>query len=46
MTTPTTLLHPTPPDSVNPYDCISGVYSEYDEDTLNRFIQEMEKLND
>jgi anaerobic magnesium-protoporphyrin IX monomethyl ester cyclase len=30
---------------VNPYDCISGVYAEYDENTLKKYLTEMEKLN-
>ncbi len=29
----------------NPYDCISGIYAEYDEDTLNKYMAEMESLN-
>ena len=33
-------------NTVNPFDCISGVYAEYDERTLNKYVQEMEKLND
>ena len=31
--------------SVNPYDCVAGVYAEYDENTLNKYIMEMERLN-
>jgi radical SAM superfamily enzyme YgiQ (UPF0313 family) len=30
----------------NPYDCVAGVYAEYDENTLNKYMMEMEKLND
>lgn len=30
----------------NPYDCVAGVYAEYDEDTLNKYMRGMEKLND
>lgn len=30
----------------NPYDCVSGVYADYDENTLNKYMMEMEKLND
>ncbi len=29
----------------NPYDCVSGIYAEYDENTLNKYMSEMEKLN-
>lgn len=29
----------------NPYDCISGIYAEYDQNTLNKYLNEMEKLN-
>ena len=29
----------------NAYDCIAGIYAEYDEDTLNKYMHEMEKLN-
>ena len=29
----------------NPYDCIAGVYAEYDENILNKYMSEMEKLN-
>jgi len=31
--------------SYNPYDCVAGIYAEYDEDTLNKYMIEMEKLN-
>jgi anaerobic magnesium-protoporphyrin IX monomethyl ester cyclase len=30
---------------VNPFDCISGVYAEYDENTLKNYLTEMVKLN-
>jgi radical SAM superfamily enzyme YgiQ (UPF0313 family) len=33
-------------DSFNPYDCISGIYAEYNESILNKYMMEMEKLND
>ncbi len=29
----------------NPYDCVAGVYAEYDENTLNKYMMEMEKLS-
>ncbi len=29
----------------NPYDCVSGVYAEYNENILNKYMMEMEKLN-
>ncbi len=29
----------------NAYDCIAGIYAEYDENTLNKYMNEMEKLN-
>lgn len=32
-------------DGVNPYDCVSGIYAQYDEKTLNKYFGEMEKLN-
>ena len=32
--------------SFNPYDCVSGIYAEYNESILNKYIMEMEKLND
>jgi anaerobic magnesium-protoporphyrin IX monomethyl ester cyclase len=32
-------------NSFNPYDCISGVYAEYGEHILNKYMMEMEKLN-
>ena len=31
--------------SYNPYDCVAGIYAEYDENTLNKYMNEMEKLN-
>lgn len=32
-------------NSFNPYDCVSGVYAEYNESVLNEYMEEMEKLN-
>jgi radical SAM superfamily enzyme YgiQ (UPF0313 family) len=32
-------------NSFNPYDCMSGVYAEYNESILNKYMMEMEKLN-
>jgi radical SAM superfamily enzyme YgiQ (UPF0313 family) len=32
-------------NSFNPYDCVSGVYAEYNESILNKYMMEMEKLN-
>jgi radical SAM superfamily enzyme YgiQ (UPF0313 family) len=32
-------------NSFNPYDCVSGVYAEYNESVLNKYMTEMEKLN-
>lgn len=32
-------------NTFNPYDCISGIYAEYNEDVLNKYMIEMEKLN-
>ena len=32
-------------NSFNPYDCVSGVYAEYNENILNKYMMEMEKLN-
>lgn len=29
----------------NPYDCVAGVYANYDEGTLDKYMNEMEKLN-
>jgi anaerobic magnesium-protoporphyrin IX monomethyl ester cyclase len=31
--------------SCNPYDCSSGVYAEYDENTLDKYMREMENLD-
>ncbi len=31
--------------SFNAYDCIAGIYAEYDENTLDKYMIEMEKLN-
>ena len=31
--------------SYNPYDCVAGIYAEYDENTLNKYMNEMERLN-
>jgi anaerobic magnesium-protoporphyrin IX monomethyl ester cyclase len=33
-------------NSFNPYDCVSGIYAEYNESVLNKYMTEMEKLND
>jgi radical SAM superfamily enzyme YgiQ (UPF0313 family) len=32
-------------NSTNSYDCVAGIYAEYDENTLNKYMSEMEKLN-
>jgi radical SAM superfamily enzyme YgiQ (UPF0313 family) len=32
--------------SVNPYDCTSGLFAAYSEATLGRFMTEMERLNE
>jgi len=32
-------------NTFNPYDCVSGIYAEYDENTLNKYMKEMEGLN-
>lgn len=32
-------------NTFNPYDCISGIYAEYDESTLNKYMMEMERLS-
>ncbi|PKO03798.1 MAG: hypothetical protein CVU43_01205 [Chloroflexi bacterium HGW-Chloroflexi-5] len=31
---------------LNPFDCISGIYANYGENTLNTYMAEMEKFND
>ncbi len=31
--------------SVNPYDCTSGIYAQYDEDTLNNYMNQMQTLD-
>lgn len=33
-------------NSFNPYDCVSGLYAEYNENILNKYMTEMERLND
>lgn len=33
------------PRDVDPYDCVSGIYAEYDENTLNTYMSEMQALN-
>jgi radical SAM superfamily enzyme YgiQ (UPF0313 family) len=30
---------------INPFDCVAGIYSEYDQNTLNKYMLEIEKLN-
>lgn len=30
---------------VNPYDCVSGNYAQYDENTLDGYMDRMERLN-
>lgn len=32
--------------SINPFDCVSGVYCDYNEETLQNFMKEIENLND
>lgn len=32
-------------NSTNSYDCVAGIYAEYDENTLNKYMSEMEKLD-
>lgn len=32
-------------DNINPYDCVSGTYSQYGEDTINSLMSQMETLN-
>ncbi len=31
--------------TINPFDCISGVYAEYDEHTLDRLMAEISSIN-
>jgi len=31
--------------SVNPYDCISGIYAQYDENALNKYMSQIQNLN-
>ncbi len=31
--------------SIDPYDCVAGIYSQYDEDTLNHYMNQMRKLD-
>jgi len=31
--------------SVNPYDCVSGVYAQYDENTLNNYMSRLQELD-
>jgi len=31
--------------SVNPYDCVSGIYAQYDENTLNNYMRQIQSLN-
>lgn len=31
--------------TIKPYDCISGIYSEYSQDTLNKYLNQMGKLS-
>lgn len=31
--------------TINPFDCISGIYAEYDEHTMDRFMTELSNIN-